>query len=92
MILSIIETVGETPFRLVKYVCTYSFNCRLLHAETIYSQFDAALVTKRLAEKTIQKVKESGENLCLAGIYTQFSIHSFFLSEYHQVIIDLFWD
>ncbi|KAF6207038.1 hypothetical protein GE061_018276 [Apolygus lucorum] len=55
---------------------------KLLHAETIYSQFDTAILTKKLAEETVQKLKRSGEHLCFAGIYTQFSIHAFYLSNY----------
>lgn len=64
----------------------YQYIFRLLHAEVIYSQYDSATETKQLAEELVAKLKNTDENICFAGIYTQFSLYCFNMSLYDQVM------
>lgn len=57
---------------------------KLLHAEVVYSQFNAATKTKLLAENLVEKVKGANEVICLAGLFTQFSLYFFHMSNYEQ--------
>lgn len=57
---------------------------KLLHAQVIYSQYDSATETKQLAEELVAKLKNTNENICFAGIYTQFSLYCFHMSLYDQ--------
>ncbi|CAB0006437.1 unnamed protein product [Nesidiocoris tenuis] len=56
----------------------------LLLAESSYSQFEGAAVTRKEVEETVEKVKKTDENMCFAAVYTQLSVHSFYLSNYRD--------
>ncbi|XP_014245237.1 amyloid protein-binding protein 2 isoform X2 [Cimex lectularius] len=73
--------VPENPSSLMR-----SLDCchKLLHAQIIYSLCDKATKTKLLAEEIISKLKRTNEKMCLAGIYTQFSIYSFSMSLFDE--------
>ncbi|BES95474.1 amyloid beta precursor protein (cytoplasmic tail) Hypothetical protein protein 2 [Nesidiocoris tenuis] len=57
---------------------------KLLLAESSYSQFEGAAVTRKEVEETVEKVKKTDENMCFAAVYTQLSVHSFYLSNYRD--------
>lgn len=58
---------------------------KLLYAEVVYSNFESATQTKKLAEEIVEKIKAYGDkSICLAGLYTQFSLYSFYMSDYNE--------
>lgn len=73
-----------SPENIDSWIKTLECCYKLLHAEVVYSQYDSATETKRLAEEIVKKVKTYDENICLAGLYTQFSLYSFQMSNYDQ--------
>ncbi|KAK9512847.1 hypothetical protein O3M35_001174 [Rhynocoris fuscipes] len=73
------------PDEINSWIKTLDCCHKLLHAEVVYSNFNSATLTKKLAEEIISKIKSSsGECICLAGIYTQFSLYSFYMSDYNE--------
>lgn len=57
----------------------------MLHAQAVYSMIEAAEHTRLLAEELVNKLHSVGEMINLAGLYTQFSLHSFSKSNYNEV-------
>lgn len=57
----------------------------MLHAQAVYSMIEAAEHTRQLAEELVNKLHTAGQTINLAGLYTQFSLHSFSKSNYNEV-------
>lgn len=78
---SLCQTLPECPQTWRKTLeCCH----KLLHAQAAYSQLENAEHTRELAEQLVDKLHAAGENMNLAGLYTEFSLHSFIKSNYDE--------
>jgi len=75
------KTLPENPQMWRKSLeCSH----KLLHAQAAYSMIAPAEETRSNAERLVQKLLAAGETMNLAGLYTEFSLHSFFKSNYDE--------
>ncbi|KAG8248309.1 Amyloid protein-binding protein 2 [Homalodisca vitripennis] len=67
-----------------KLQCLYSCQVWLLHAQAAYSMIESADLTRYQAAGLVEELLAAGETMNLAGLYTEFSLHSFFKSNYDE--------
>ncbi|XP_046680169.1 amyloid protein-binding protein 2 isoform X5 [Homalodisca vitripennis] len=68
------------------YTWRKSLECchKLLHAQAAYSMIESADLTRYQAAGLVEELLAAGETMNLAGLYTEFSLHSFFKSNYDE--------
>ncbi|KAL1132475.1 hypothetical protein AAG570_010430 [Ranatra chinensis] len=75
---------SDLPQNVEGWMKTLECCQKLLHAQVIYSQIEAAGATKEFAEGIVQELKAANHTMNLAGLYSEFSFYAFQISNYNQ--------